>query len=255
MAAERESSTVSIQPYDPPDSRLTLGQTNQDASDLILPRIKVVQAMSAEASRDEDPAKVGDFYNTLTSENYGDKLRFVPILAFKQRVFLVRQERREKIEAVLGVPLSEGDGLKCRSLDTIAGSGEPGGECTTCPLSVWDGNIPPLCSETYNFASINELGELIILSFAKSSAKTGKRLNSMLRMRPGAPWASTYEASTRKEKNDRGTFAVPEVKVVGPTPTELLKVAHDWASQLAGTVLDVTPEAEETEVPDSPLPF
>src|SRR3989304_9926149 len=100
-----------MQHYEEPDSRLALGQTAQDAGDLILPRVKVVQLMSAEATRDEDKASLGDFYNTLTGENYGPKLRFIPILPFKQRIFLVRQERRAAIEATLGASLSEGAGL------------------------------------------------------------------------------------------------------------------------------------------------
>lgn len=235
-------------------SQLDLGQTELDAGDLIMPRVKVIQKMSDEANREDDPGKEGDFFNTLTGENYGDSLRFIPILPFKQRVFLVRDEKRAAINAQLegaGLqPISEGNGLKCRSFDTYQGIGDPGIECNECPLSKWSAdNVPPLCSETYNVAGITELGELIILSFAKSSARTGKRVFSMLRMRPGVPWASIYEAKTRKEKNDKGTFAVPEVTVTkDATPTELLAEAIKWSHRLRGAaVLDVTPVDEEAE--------
>jgi hypothetical protein len=246
-----------MQPYEEPDNRLSLGKTELDAGDLVMPRVKVVQKMSDEI--DQKVAEEGDFFNTLTGENYGKALRFIPLLPFKQRVFLVRDEKRAAINAALtgaGLGLlSEGNGLKCRSFDMALGRGEPGVACDECPLSQWDGNIPPLCSETYNVAAMTELGELIILSFVKSSARTGKRVFSMLRMRPGAPWASIYEAKTRSEKNDKGTFAVPEVTVTkDPTPTELLAQALAWAHQLKGVQIDVTPIDEEDGA-EAPAPF
>jgi hypothetical protein len=235
------------------DSRMSLGQTHLDASDLILPRIKVVQQMSAEAN--DERAKAGEFFDTLRGRALGTELRFIPLLPFKQRVFLVRDQKRVAAAIALeaaGLPtLSEGDGLKCRSLNMFQGIGEPGILCNECPLSKWtDGNTPPLCSETYNVAAMSELGEMMILSFSKSSAKTGKRLFSMLRMSgiDALPWARIYEAKTRKEKNDQGTFFVPDVTDTGEaTPTELLAQARKWATVLEGAPIDVTPEGEEEE--------
>lgn len=225
------------------DSGITLGQTHLDAGDLILPRVKVVQQMSAEAA--EKKAEPGDFFNTLTGERYGNELTFIPILPFKQRVLLVRSERREKIEAALGADLSEGDGLKCRSYDMIQGVGEPGIACGQCPLSQWgDGNVPPLCTETYNVSALTDDGDLIILSFSKSGAKTGKRLFSMLRLQSGAPWRRVYKATTTLTRNDQGNFFVPDVAVVGgevPAP-ELLRLAETWNRTLGGQVIDVTPD-------------
>lgn len=233
------------------DNRMDLGQTQLDAGDLVLPRIKIVQSMSAEATDDPARAQVGEFFDTLRNRALGTTLRFVPLLPFKQRVFLVRDEKRAAIDAELVAAgleaLSSGDGLKCRSYDMIHGQGDPGIECEACPLSKWgDGNTPPRCSETYNVAAMDELGEMIVLSFAKSSAKAGKRLFSMLRMQPGQPWSSILEATTRKEKNDLGVFFVPDVRATGEaTPTELLAQAVKWAIQLKGTTIDVTPPDEE----------
>jgi hypothetical protein len=247
---------VTIQPYSN-DSSITLGATRLDAGDFIPPRVKIVQAMSAEANAEKDAAKVGDLVNTLTGENYGDALDFIPLQTFKQRILLVRDERRPAIEQALGTPISDGNGLKCRSFDMVKGTGEPGILCESCPLAQWDGGTPPLCTETYNVAAMTNLGDLIILSFAKSSAKTGKRLFSMLRMSHEKPWTRIYAMHTRKEKNDRGQFAVPDVKVTGvKTPPELIRVASEWARQLAGVQIDVTPLDEPVEEEDTgPAPF
>jgi hypothetical protein len=238
---------------------MSFGQTKLDPSDLVMPRVKIVQQMSDEAQ--DQRAKPGDFFNTLTGENYGSTLRFVALQPFKQRVMLVRTERRPAIDAELVAAglaeLSEGNGLKCRSFDMLVGQGEPGIECDICPLSKWhEGNKPPFCSETYNVAGTDETGSLIILSFSKSSARVGKQLFSMLRLRPGYPWQVLYEAKTRQEKNDQGTFYVPTVTSTGEAPpTELLTQARLWAEQIAGVQINVTPIDEEEGGGESPAPF
>jgi hypothetical protein len=235
---------------------LSFGQTALRADQFIPPRVKIVQLMADE--RRTGLAEVGDFFNTLTSESYGSTLKFLPLQPFMNRVLLVRDEKREKIEKALSsgkakVILSEGDGLKCRSLDMVMGNGEPGGSCETCPLAAWgDKNAAPLCTEVYNVAALTELGDLIILQFQKSSAKVGRRLFSMLRfIGPGqAPWSRFYEAVTHEETiPGKGTFAVPVVKKLPEVPpTELLKQAQSWASQLAGLgPINVTPDDEGEE--------
>lgn len=238
---------MTMQRYEEGDSRIGLGQTHLDAGDLILPRIKVVQKMSQEV--DDKRAEEGDLFNTLTGEVMDRPLRFMPIVPFKQRVFLLRDERRPRADAELAAAhlgeVSEGSGLKCRSYDMHQGIGDPGVLCETeCPLSKWTAdNAPPLCSETYNVAAMTELGELIVLSFAKSSAKTGKKVFSMIRMKSGVPWATIYSMDTRTERNDQGSFAVPEVTVTKDAPsTELLTQAVNWAKQLQGAIIDVTPD-------------
>lgn len=241
------------------DNRLSFGQTQLRPEDFIPPRVKVVQQMSQEAA--DKKAAPGDFYNTLTGETYGPTLRIQPIVPFMQRILLVRREKRELIEDALGSPLPVGDGLMCRSFDMIHGKGSPGGDCGVCPLAQWNEETrkPPLCTETYNVAGMNEIGELVIVSFQKSSAKVGKRVFSMLRMRPGQPWATILELTTRQDKNDLGTFFVPDVTVSKDKPdTAMLSQALTWAQQLRGVVIDVSPEddgyvpgedAEPTEAP------
>lgn len=241
------------------DNRLSFGQTALRPQDFIPPRVKVVQQMSKEAV--DKIADSGDLINTLTGEVYGPTLRIQPILPFMQRVFLVRKEKRAAAEEALGDQLPEGDGLMCRSIDMIHGRGFPGIECEACPLSKWDevSRKPPLCTETYNVAASTELGELVILSFAKSSAKIGKRVFSMLRMRPGAPWANFLDIQTRLDKNDQGSFYVPEATMAKDRPdSALLAQALKWAEQLRGVQIDVTPDDEGADgepVPAGESPF
>jgi hypothetical protein len=226
---------VAMQPYS--DGSLTFGQTALDAGDFVPPRVKICQQMSQEVA--DKKAAAGEFFNTLTGENYGTELKFIPIQPFKQRIFLVREEKRAIIEAATGISV-EGQGLACRSYDMVHGTGTPGGECAECPLAVWVERQPPYCTETYNVAALTELGELVFLGFQKSSAKVGKNLFSMLRLSMQAPWSRVYSVKSRQTKNALGNFYVPDVTREGDVPApELLKVAASWARQLSGVVIDV----------------
>jgi hypothetical protein len=246
------------------DTRLVLGQTQLRPEDWVPPRVKIAQQMSKEVA--DEKAKPGDFYNTLTGEDYGPSLRIQPILAFMQRVFLVREgPKRDHADEVLVadglMELTEGDGLKCRSFDMIQGQGEPGILCAACPLSHWTQsdkkkNVPPICTETYNVAAANELGELVILSFSRSSAKVGKRFFSTIRMMGAVkPWTRFFDLATHQERNDLGNFYVPDFKPNPERPTsDLIAQAVFWAEQLAGVRvdrMDVTPDDEGTQPEDN----
>jgi len=240
-------------PQQPQQAGMTLGQQQLDPGDIVPPRVKIVQQMSQEAQGGKNArAEPGDFFNTLTQANYGPELSFIPIITFKQRIMLVRENRRKEIDGALTAarlePLSDGDGLKCRSFDMIQGIGEPGILCHDCPLSRWDGNEPPLCTETYNVAGLRaEDGELIIASFSKSSAKVGKRVFSIVRMSPAKPWTRVLTATTREVTNAQGTFFVPDVAVAQESPMpELLRTAEYWNRELGGrAAIDITPVEED----------
>lgn len=248
------------------DGKLTLGQTALRPGDLVPPRVKVAQQMSKEVAAKK--AEAGDFYNTLTGENYGNEMKFLPLQPFMNRVLLVRDENRAKVEAKLDVgktkfKFDDGAGvMKCRSLDMVQGVGEPGIECAQCPLALWDGRDAPACTEVYNVAALSELGDLIILQFSRSSAKVGRKLFSMIRLgRPGqAPWLRFYNIKTMEIAGSKGTYAVPMVtQLQEAPPTELMGYAKHWFGQLAGMgPIDVTPpeeEAEEGGEPDPNAPF
>ena len=245
-----------------PTETISFGQAHLTADQLIPPRVKIVQMMSAE--RASKQAEAGNFWNTLTSEDLGNEIKFLPLSTFMNRVLLVRDQRRDQADIQLKAAklpkLTEGDGLKCRSIDMEHGNGEPGIVCDACPLSKWwgPGNTEaPLCSEVYNVAALTELGDLVILQFQRSSAKVGRKFFSMLRFAgPGvAPWSRFYVARTHEEQGPKGPFFAPVVNRVADEvpPTELMRQAYAWAAVLGNTAIDVTPaEDEEAEVAGAP---
>jgi hypothetical protein len=237
-----------------PEGGLSFGQSHLRPQDFIPPRVKIVQLMSKENGN--DGIVPGDLFNTLTLEGYGASLKVAPIQTVMQRIFMLRDTSRDRANALLldanRVPLvTDRDGLACRSFNMVEGLGDPGGECEKCPLSKWIDNLPPLCSETYNIVGVTELGELVVLSFSKSGAKAAKRWFSMIRMMQASPWTRTYEVTTVKQTGAKGIFWTPEVRrLQEPTPSDVLRSALDWAKQLQGVVIDVTP-LEEDAVEDA----
>ena len=231
-------------------AKLSFGQSDVRPQDIVPPRVKIVQNMSKEVA--DGIAKPGDFYNTLTGENYGPTIRVQPLTTFMTRILLVRTEKRKDIEKALkpaGLTLDDGDGLLCRSFDMEHGIGSPGTLCETCPLSQWrEGRQPPLCTETYNIAASSELGDLLLLSFAKSGAKVGKRLFSAIRLTAAAPWLRFIDLTTKQDRNELGNFFVPEFRLAEQAPPELVTQAARWAERLQGvTIRDVTPVDEDLE--------
>jgi hypothetical protein len=238
------------------DNRMSFGQTHLRPQDIVMPRIKVVQQLSKEAT--DSKAEAGDFYNTLTGEVLEQPLKVLPLVSAMQRVFLTREGEKRRLADTMLVeaghqPLSEGDGLKCRSFDMVHGRGEPGVLCElNCPLSQWrPGQEPPLCTETYNVVAMTEIGELVVLSFSKSSAKVGKRFFSAIRLAGvnRAPWSRIYVLNTTRVSNSKGTFHVPDF-TIDPTPpdTGQLAQALEWARQVQGVAIDVTPDEDDEPV-------
>lgn len=250
---------MSIEPY----RVLTFGQSQLRPGDFIPPRVKIIQAQSQEVA--DGRASPGELWNTLTSENFGTQLEFLPLAIFMNRLLFARPERIDTINELLsdaGLPGLDpsANGLVCRSTDMLRGSGTPGIECASCPLSVWRGSEPPLCGEVWNLAAMTELGDLVILSFSRSSAKVGKRVASMLRLSRGAPWSQYWQISTRQEKGRRGIYFVPEVQKISKRPNpDIVTWAASWAQQLGAMgPIDMTPVDEdeaEAEIEPADEPF
>lgn len=220
---------------------------NFDQSDFIIPRAKIVQAMSREAT--ENDVRPGSMVNTATGE----------VLASPGEVFRV-----QVVIVSTGQVYLEDNGLKCYSPDRITGIGDPGGSCVTCPLSKWGpNNTPPLCMQTYNYLSrfvdSEEESDIpISLSLSKSSAKTAKKINTRLRfLRDGVNiWDVALKLKTVKQTNDKGTFFVLDMVGIEQLGEDDASFGSDMYSFLKSTNYiiqhDTEPEAVEEDDGERP---
>jgi hypothetical protein len=219
------------------------GFENFDSEKLIVPRLKLVQAMSVEVS--DDIAKAGDYVDNVTKEIIAEKsgsITFIPISFNWSRIFFK--------------DLSEGGGIRCRSNNKM-GEGDPGGDCKTCPYGQWhkgeDGNNVQECTEIFNVISIitDEDGGLsmpIVISFSKSSAKEGQKLYNLIAlqgMRGNSPWVFSYKLSSKFVDGDKGKYYVSTVKPAGKTDDDLVDYLEGIHQMVSASDVEIFQDEDE----------
>jgi hypothetical protein len=172
-------------------------------------------------------------FNTVTRENYGSGPVNVVII------------RREKPRAVEFHPISEGGGVKDRSVPL------------TDPRCQWGpSNEKPVATIFHEYiAFLAESCQPIVLSFKGTSVNTAKMLNTLLEMpfkgQPVAYFARTYGITTALKTNDFGAFYVFGV-VQGGWPSEPeYRFAEAAYENFKGVTLAVddsmNPDSEKSE--------
>jgi hypothetical protein len=195
---------------------------NFDQSDVVLPRIKLLQGISPEITT-FDSAKVGEFWHSGMDINLGPKVRFVIA------------DRRKKY--LLAAPLEDGQGVLARSDDAVTwdrlgkwsikmkGVKKPieweitDLDVLKSDLTSWgtsnpeDENSGPAATLFYDYLVFLpdhlDLGPSII-SLARSAVKKAKKgLNDKIKLHEtnGRPMqALVFEASSTDEQSESGGF-------------------------------------------------
>lgn len=234
-----------------------LGDTGIDAGDVALPRVVLTQGLSTAVSAGDAP--VGVFYNNLTDKVVGKAFDFVPIVAFRNRVRLVL-----------------GAGLVCRSLDMVQGQGNPGIACDDCALKDWpndDTGKGPACGVSHNWFGLIvgaphwegsgkkqetltveplEEPQIAIVQWRSMATKTAKKwrglhLNASLTKPNSQWWDRVYRVGCKQETNDKGTYYVPTITLVGPSSSEHRGFAQNAMTVLTGSQLAWEPTGEEPD--------
>ncbi|MGE5592367.1 MAG: hypothetical protein ACM3X3_01625 [Betaproteobacteria bacterium] len=215
-----------------PGQPIVAGVDALDSTDFTIPRVRLLQSVSAEVQ--EGLAKPGTLKNSLTDEEYGEKLDFVPVLISKARLrFCVKE-------------------LRCRSNDGITGVGDPGGSCAECSCAQWGANgEPPECAVVYNYPSIildangQSDGMPVAVSLMRTSTPAAKRLNTMIKFDPKG---SVYELSAEKRENEKGKFYVFSVRKKRALTAEERQGVLELRQMLAGKRIEVDQDAEDAFV-------
>lgn len=192
---------------------------NVDQTDLIIPRIKLLQSVSEEVTA-FDKAKVGDFWHTISEESLGNKVRIIPLIMQKS--------------AVLWAPRGDDRGILARSSDCVnwdegyanmeytvkirnvgdikyltKGNVEESGLMKFGSSVPKDTNSRPAASLTYRFMfwlpDYPELGPAIVIN-TRSSIKPAKNLITKIEMRPCEHYDGVYVMGTTDEAGDEGPY-------------------------------------------------
>lgn len=205
-----------------------------EKSDLIIPRAKLLQALSPELET-EKPLKAGQIINSLTLDVLSP--RVVPIFAFKSYFrFNPRQAGAPGYD-----PAFEPGAMMWRSTDPDDPRVQE--ECAFGP-----NGEPPLALTCLNFFAKFEGATMpIVLSFSKTSYKAGKQLLSLARFCSGDMWSRAYQVGAALQKNEKGTYYTFTVTSLGASTSEEQQVAESWWGMFSQKAAELKVHEEERQ--------
>ena len=228
-------------------------------SDMIMiPRLKLVQKMSEEV--DEYEYKPGSLINSVDKEvimefskSSENTITVIPVKVFRNRIKFI--------------PVDDGGGMTCQAQDGKNGVGDPGGKCMMCPHSQWQKdekeNLPPACTEFLNVFVLVRGYDFIfplVLSFGKTSYKTGKKFINLFLMASQrtqkSPWHLAYKLGVKPETSDAGTYHVFTIAPGGKSDDEEILTAENAYKFLMETEvqvhtdIDMAKDESSVEEPD-----
>lgn len=192
---------------------------NIDSSDKVIPRVKLIQAISPEVHDFEGIAKAGQFWHTIAQQNMGPTLKGIPIVIRKS--------------FVLWSPRNDDRGILARAMDGIhwdpadaefrvKPKGSPNEVIYKTAKTVaeskldqfgtsipGDANSPPAASLTYNLMwwlpDYPELSPSIVIN-TRSSVKPMQQLLTRIDSKPVAHYCQLYEIGSVQQKGAEGPY-------------------------------------------------
>lgn len=222
-----------------------MGFEDDDTSDVIIPRVKVIQTLSPE--RKDKIAEEGDIINSLTKEKLNGKV-FIPVFKFNNNVWW-----RDR---------SEGGGIKCIARDGRVGSLSDGTTlmCSQCRRCEFDNSKQgkealPTCTKYINFFGFFAGERMpIILSFSKTCYNEGKKLYSLAKVTMQNMWNYGYTMTEKMMAKGGNEWYVPIMTAAGPTSEEDREFALALFKAYRNNMNDVAYDMEEQVSSDMTAP-
>lgn len=213
-----------------------LGFEDDTADDLIIPRIKIMQALSPEVQ--DSKVQIGDIINSLTLERLNDKV-FIPVCKFNNNVWW-----RDR---------ADGGGIICRAADGKMGIREDGTThaCSTCRKCEFDNTKQgreaiPVCTKYINFLGFFEDDMMpIILSFSKTNMAEGKKMYSMAKVARQNIWNFGYTLTSKEKAKNANKWYIIDPVAAGATSDEVRALGMELYTQFAGTMTAINYDMSE----------
>jgi hypothetical protein len=192
---------------------------NVDATDRIIPRVKLIQAISPELVDFPDVAKAGQFWHPIAQQNLGPTIKAIPIIVRKSYVLWAPRgdDRGILARAMDGIhweppnaeftvrPKGSPNNITYRTAKTVAeskldqfGTSIPG-----------DPNSPPAASLTYNMMwfmiDFPELSPSVIIN-TRSSIKPMQQLLSRIDSKPVPHYVQVYTIGSVQQRGAEGPY-------------------------------------------------
>ena len=207
-----------------------------DQEDLIIPRAKLIQALSPELTEELEGIKVGVIINSLTKEILPQE--FIPIFTFKN---YIRFNPRSKDDPNFDSDYEPGAVIwKCVDpLDPRVKEQTKFGPNGEKPVAVTFINF---------FSYFPGVAMPVIVSFSKTSYKAGKNLLSLAKFCGGDMFCRKYKLVSQMETNDVATYAVLKVKPVGAVSPEEFQLCERLWNEFSAKVEAI--QVHEEDVPE-----
>ena len=207
------------------------------AEDQLIPRIKVINALSPE--RVDGICQEGDVINSLTQEDVRGK-RFIPIKQYYSNIEWNPDRGAETR-------------IFCRSGDGRIGVNDEGSvSCEHCGKNKFDNSksgrdAQPTCTAYMNFLGFFEDNPMpVVLSFSRTNYNEGRKLLSIAKSMRQSIWNFAYSLDTKKVTKDRNTWFTPVVSMVGQTTAEERTLAAEMFKAFEGQSINA--DYEESAV-------
>ncbi len=181
------------------------GSENVTTGDLVIPRLEIVQAMSAQLKRGDakfnELARAGMLYNTVTGRLYGENTFIVPV--FYNKAWLVWKKRKDSqgkaLEGgFLGAFNTPEEAQDKFDAEVKAGLNKDHAEVIDTPQH--------LCLLVDAGAGGSGDVSEVMLSMPRTKAKVSRNFNSMIRLAGGDRFSRVYRVGTVLEKNPKGDY-------------------------------------------------
>ena len=188
------------------------GSEEVKSSDMVLPRLEIVQALSPIKELNEE-AREGHLFNSVTQELLGDHVYFVPIYFCLE--FLIWKDQDEGGGFFGSFPTLE---QAQERRDVEVGNGENPDFLEIVDTPVHYGLlVDPATKQT----------EQIVISMAKTKSKVSRKWNAMIQIAGGDRFGRVYKISSFTDENKKGQkFKNFVVQPAGFPPESVYKEAE-----------------------------
>jgi len=196
-----------------------------DASDILLPRLLLMQGLSELVTADE--AKLGDIVNGMENSvlgGFNKSLTLVPVHVEKLWFCFNLVDGDKVFDKVM--PFKENPNMPYETADSF----------NQTVLRIY-------------FLDINDPTLPVVVNFKSTSMRAGKIIYNLMEVRNKLAKknkaATMINLSSEKQQKDRHTYAVYKVEAAGETPVELQLQAMKWSKTIkAGETKVEAPKAE-----------
>ena len=191
------------------------GLDDEDPSDLLLPRVELLQSMSPAVQ--QGLGKAGQLVNQISKTPLHTDI-FVPIAMHRKYI--------------KWIPRNEGGGIEYQTTDPK--------DPRVIEDTKWGPHgEKPSCTKYLNFLILLEGDTLpIVLSFAMTSYQAGRKLYTMAKMAGGDIWNKKYKLHAVSKSNQMGTFFVFDVTEAGDSEERERKIAEALYANFASRDLN-----------------